>query len=151
MLNKKIIISLTSIFAIILVTGASCNTQNLISEKEIESSAEQNNQYELYKNNKYGFSLTTTKECLNVLKAEQSIESEMIFNVTAPLAQKWPKNTPYYSYSIEEKSIYDAKPEEFGGKGLMVANLKNNYVLIVVPPQDRPDTVENCEINANTF
>lgn len=147
-------LALTAVItAIIVGSGVYLWQRNQVVQPKQEAANQ--SQSELYRNTAYGFAITATKECVDLLKIEQDKKDATIFNVMAPTAKQWPKNTPWYSYSVMSQASYDALPGEEGSgpfdKNPLVAKLKGGFVLLSVPPQDVPDGLGSCELNARVY
>ncbi len=135
------LVFISSIFSMFLVSAVSAKTSSVI----------------VYKNSKYHFELLSASSCSKFfsIKAIPTKDGATL-NVNVPLDKQWPKNSPWYSYTVTTISGYNAEIQDLESDPTskpnpLVLSLKNNFLLTVSSPQDIPNSIGSCRLTEKVY
>lgn len=128
--------------------------KTVTNEEKIVPPAESNQSPVLYEDKEAGILFTTTKECetsLSVKPAAKGGQEVKHYDVYATGSKTWPKNTPWYSYSVFTAKTYNAIiPDELPGRPDIVLKLNSGDLLTKWSHNDGPTDV-HCTINVENL
>ena len=104
----------------------------------------------LYQDSDYNIRFITSKSCAafySVKVVAGNMNELKNYGVFVPGSTSWPKDSPWYYYSLYTQSTYNKfNPDELPGKPEIKLRLRSGELLTWWSPQDGPSDAPNCGV-----